>query len=84
MAQVGTNALIIEGGAMRAVFSCGVLDHFLDVDFDPFDSLWAVSAGTTNLASFLARMRGRNHAIYTDYSCANPSSLRVNFCGVAT
>ncbi|MBY5992158.1 patatin family protein [Ferrimonas balearica] len=70
--HVGPRALIVEGGAMRGIFACGVLDHFLETGFDPFDSFWAVSAGTTNLASFLARMPGRNHKVYLDYSCRPP------------
>ncbi len=69
MDRVGPRALIVEGGAMRAVFSCGVLDHFLHQGFSPFDSFWGVSAGASNLAAYLARMPGRNRKIYTDYSC---------------
>lgn len=69
MDTVGTNALVVEGGAMRGVFSCGVLDHFLSVDFSPFDSFWGVSAGASNVAAYLAKMPGRNLKIYSDYSC---------------
>lgn len=36
MERVGNTALIVEGGAMRSVFSCGVLDHFMEVDFFAF------------------------------------------------
>lgn len=67
--QIGANALIVEGGAMRAVFSCGILDTFLNENFNPFDSFWGVSAGASNLAAYLANMPGRNLKIYTDYSC---------------
>ncbi len=35
MEHVGSRALIVEGGAMRGVFSCGILDHFLAADFLP-------------------------------------------------
>ncbi|MDD1780037.1 patatin family protein [Enterovibrio sp. ZSDZ35] len=66
--RIGPNALIVEGGAMRGVFSCGVLDHFMQEDFSPFDSFWGVSAGASNLAAFLAKMPGRNLKIYLDYS----------------
>ncbi|QIZ78569.1 patatin-like phospholipase family protein [Ferrimonas lipolytica] len=59
-------ALVVEGGALRAVFSCGVLDGFMDANFKPFDSLWGVSAGATNVAAYQAQMRGRNQKIYTD------------------
>ncbi|GAJ74949.1 YchK protein [Vibrio sp. JCM 18905] len=68
MEQVGERALIVEGGAMRGVFSCGILDHFLANDFSPFDSFWGVSAGASNLAAYLAKMPGRNLKIYLDYS----------------
>ncbi|WP_211916592.1 patatin family protein [Vibrio sp. B1REV9] len=68
MEQVGSRALIVEGGAMRGIFSCGVLDHFLAKNFSPFDSFWGVSAGASNLAAYLAKMPGRNRKIYLDYS----------------
>ncbi len=68
MEQIGTRALIVEGGAMRGIFSCGILDHFLEQNFSPFDSFWGVSAGASNLAAYLANMPGRNRKIYLDYS----------------
>ncbi|ELB2938772.1 patatin family protein [Vibrio alginolyticus] len=68
MDKVGSRALIVEGGAMRGVFSCGILDHFLASEFSPFDSFWGVSAGASNLAAYLAKMPGRNLKIYLDYS----------------
>ncbi|WP_114765120.1 patatin-like phospholipase family protein [Vibrio rhodolitus] len=68
MEQVGQTALIVEGGAMRSVFSCGILDHFLAENFSPFESFWGVSAGASNLAAYLAKMPGRNKKIYLDYS----------------
>ncbi|SHH98084.1 patatin-like phospholipase family protein [Ferrimonas marina] len=69
MSSIGPSALIVEGGAMRGVFSCGVLDHFLAEGFSPFDSFWGVSAGASNLAAYLAKMPGRNLKVYADYSC---------------
>lgn len=68
MEKVGSRALIVEGGAMRGVFSCGILNHFLASEFSPFDSFWGVSAGASNLAAYLAKMPGRNLKIYLDYS----------------
>ncbi|EOX4941628.1 patatin family protein [Vibrio alginolyticus] len=68
MEKVGSRALIVEGGAMRGVFSCGILDHFLASEYSPFDSFWGVSAGASNLAAYLAKMPGRNLKIYLDYS----------------
>ncbi|WP_428774934.1 patatin-like phospholipase family protein [Vibrio sp.] len=69
METIGNRALIVEGGAMRGIFSCGILDHFLQQQFSPFDSFWGVSAGASNLAAYLAKMPGRNYKVYTDYSC---------------
>ncbi|MGI2260570.1 patatin-like phospholipase family protein [Shewanella sp. GXUN23E] len=69
METVGKSALIVEGGASRGIWSCGILDYFLHQDFCPFDSFWGVSAGASNLAAFLAKMPGRNLKVYADYSC---------------
>lgn len=62
------NALVVEGGGMRGIFSTGVLDAFIKEKFNPFDICLGVSAGSTNLTSFLAGMYQRNYKIYTDYS----------------
>ncbi len=64
----GYNALVVEGGAMRGIFSTGVLDAFLENGFNPFDICIGVSAGATNIASYLAEMYQRNYRVYTDYS----------------
>ncbi len=64
----GRNALVVEGGAMRGIFSTGVLDAFLEKDFNPFNLCIGVSAGASNLASYLAGMYQRNYKVYTDYS----------------
>ena len=63
------HALVVEGGAMRGIFSCGVLDSFLDNNYNPFDFCIGVSAGATNLAAWMCMQRGRNYQVYTDYSC---------------
>lgn len=61
-------ALIVEGGALRGIFSAGVLDGFLRESFNPFDFLIGVSSGASNLAAYLAEMEGRNARIYMDHS----------------
>lgn len=53
---------------MRGVFSTGVLDGFLEARFNPFDFYLGVSSGSTNLAAYLAGMKGRNYRIYIDFS----------------
>jgi predicted patatin/cPLA2 family phospholipase len=61
-------ALVVEGGALRGVFSTGLLDGFLEARFNPFDLFIGVSSGASNLAAYLAGMVGRNKRIYLDYS----------------
>lgn len=53
---------------MRGIFSCGILDSFLQHDYRPFDLCIGVSAGANNLSGYLAGMYQRNYRIYTDYS----------------
>ena len=66
--QSMATALVVEGGALRGVFSTGILDGFLESRFNPFDFYLGVSSGASNLAAYLAEMIGRNKRIYTDYS----------------
>ena len=61
-------ALVVEGGALRGVFSTGLFDGFLEAKFNPFDLFIGVSSGATNLAAYLAEMIGRNGSIYMNYS----------------
>lgn len=67
------NALVVEGGGMRGAFTCGVLDAFLQQNFNPFDLFVGVSSGSTNLANYLAKQHGRNIELYLD------NSLRPEF-----
>jgi predicted patatin/cPLA2 family phospholipase len=57
-------AIVLEGGAMRGIFSVGVLDVFLERAFEPFDLAIGASAGACNLASHVARQKGRNRRCY--------------------
>ncbi|MBD1573894.1 patatin family protein [Vibrio sp. S17_S38] len=63
------HALVVEGGAMRGIFSAGVLDHFLDVNYTNFDFCLGVSAGSTSLTSWLSHQKSRTYTVITDYSC---------------
>ncbi len=51
-------ALVLEGGGMRGVFTCGVLDYFMDNNIY-FPYTIGVSAGACNGLSFMSRQRGR-------------------------
>ncbi len=59
--------LIDVGGGMRGVYTAGVYDALLDTDVS-FDCVVAVSAGTANAATFLARQKGRCLRFYEEYS----------------
>jgi predicted patatin/cPLA2 family phospholipase len=51
-------ALIAEGGGQRGIFTAGVLDAWLEAEFDPFHMFIGTSAGSQNLTSFLSRQKG--------------------------
>lgn len=50
--------LVLEGGAMRGMFTAGVLDIFLDAEI-PIHGIVAVSAGALFGANFPSKQRGR-------------------------
>ena len=52
------SSLVLEGGGMRGVFTCGVLDNFMDRGIH-FPYAIGVSAGACNGLSFMSRQRGR-------------------------
>jgi predicted patatin/cPLA2 family phospholipase len=56
---IGDNtALILEGGGLRGVFTCGVLDCFMDKGIR-FPFTVGVSAGACNGLSYMSGQRGR-------------------------
>lgn len=50
--------LVLEGGGMRGVFTCGVLDYFMDKNIS-FPYVIGVSAGACNGLSYMSKQRGR-------------------------
>ena len=50
--------LVLEGGGMRGVFTCGVLDYFMDHGIE-FPYAVGVSAGACNGLSYVSHQRGR-------------------------
>ena len=50
--------LVLEGGGMRGVFTCGVLDYFMDAGLH-FPYAIGVSAGACNGLSYMSHQRGR-------------------------
>lgn len=56
--------LVLEGGAMRGIFTAGVLDYLLDKNIK-FPYVVGVSAGAGNAVNFVARQRGRSKQVIT-------------------
>ena len=57
-ADFGNMGLVLEGGGMRGVFTCGVLDFMMDNDIE-FPYAIGVSAGACNGLSYMSHQRGR-------------------------
>lgn len=60
-------ALILEGGALRSLFTCGVLDAFMENDIY-FPSVCGVSAGSMCAISYLSKQIGRTAKVNLDYA----------------
>ena len=59
--------LVLEGGAFRTIFSTGVWDAMLGLDYLP-DYIVGVSAGIAYGVSYISRQPGRNLEILLSYS----------------
>lgn len=68
--------IVFEGGAFRTVFSCGVMDAFLEKDIMP-DYIIGVSAGAAYGVSYVSRQQGRNLKLILDY-CNDKRYMGVN------
>ncbi|MCM1286342.1 MAG: patatin-like phospholipase family protein [Acetobacter sp.] len=60
--------LVLEGGGIRALYSSGVLDAFLENNIE-FPYVIGVSAGSCNGVSFLGKNINRMKNITIEYSC---------------
>lgn len=58
MFDLKNTGLVLEGGGMRGVFTCGVLDYFMDNNIR-FPYTIGVSAGACNGLSYMSNQRGR-------------------------
>ena len=58
--------LVLEGGASRTYYTCGILDRMLD-DNIATDYVIGTSAGIANGVSYISKQRGRNYIIGTQY-----------------
>ena len=58
--------LVLEGGAVRGIYTAGVLDAFMDYQIR-FDGVIGVSAGAIHGCSYVSGQRGRSIRYYTRY-----------------
>jgi predicted patatin/cPLA2 family phospholipase len=65
MKHLNDTALVLEGGGLRGVFTCGVLDCFMDNGIR-FPFTVGVSAGACNGLSYMSGQRGRAKASNID------------------
>jgi predicted patatin/cPLA2 family phospholipase len=72
-----SKALIVEGGAMRGIYTTGILDEFLEQNFNPFNFYCGVSAGALNLSAYLSGMKERNLRLYTEFA-TRPEFMSVS------
>jgi len=60
--------LVMEGGALRTIFSCGVCDAFLDAELPMPDYFLGVSGGAAYGVSYLSKQKRRNLKLLTTYA----------------
>ena len=58
--------VIDVGGGLRGIYAAGVFDYCMDEDIR-FDLCIGISAGSANLASYLAGQKKRNIAFFSEY-----------------
>lgn len=59
--------IIDVGGGLRGIYAAGIFDYCMDTGIR-YDLCIGVSAGSANIASYLAGQRGRNYQFYSEYS----------------
>jgi len=64
MKHVYKTALVVEGGGMRGIYTAGILELFMQQQFDPFDLYIGVSAGSCNLSNYIAKDQDKNPWTY--------------------
>ncbi len=72
------NGIVDVGGGLRGIYAVGVLDYCMDQGIH-FDLGIGVSAGSANLASYVAGQRGRNFQFYTEYAFRKQYMSLENF-----
>ena len=58
--------LVLEGGGMRGLYTCGALEFFMEKDLY-FQYIIGVSAGACNAVSYISKQKGRNIKVNTGF-----------------
>lgn len=68
--------LVLEGGGMKGMYTCGVLDFFIDKGI-LFSNCYGVSAGACHMCSYLSGQKKRAYHVGIDYlECRDYCSVR--------
>lgn len=70
--------IIDVGGGLRGIYAAGVLDRLLDEQVE-VDLCIGVSAGSANLATYIAKQKGRCYTYYHDYGFRKEYASVSNF-----
>ena len=65
---IAQTALVAEGGGQRGIFTAGILDAWLEQQFNPFNLLIGTSAGAQNLSSYITQQKGFAHRSITEFT----------------
>lgn len=63
---MGKVGLVLEGGGMRGLYTCGVLEFFMEKSL-MFPYIVGVSAGACNAVSYITGQKGRNEKVNIEY-----------------
>lgn len=70
--------IIDVGGGMRGIYCAGVFDYLIDNKIElPY--VMGISAGSANVASYIAKQKGRNKVFYEEYSTEKEYMSMHNF-----
>lgn len=58
--------LVLEGGGMRGLYTCGVLEYFMEKNLY-FNYIIGVSAGACNAVSYISRQKRRNEKVIINF-----------------
>lgn len=74
-------ALVAEGGGQRGIYTAGVLDAFLEQQYNPFQVGLGVSAGAQNLLAYFMGERGYAKRAITELTVAAGFFVPHRFLG---